>query len=138
MSDPEVGVGGMNHFLLPSGGQSGQLSFRYGLLSMELLINGMLKLGARKEKIQAKLFGGATMNKNLPKIGKSNSAFAIEFLKNEGIKCVSKSLGGARARKIQFIPATGKARQRFVQDFTSPAAANMPEESKITGTVELF
>ncbi len=138
MSDPEFGIGGMNHFLLPSGSQDGPAGIRYGLLSMELLINGLLKLGARKEKIQAKLFGGAAMNKNLPKIGESNSQFALKFLEDEGICCVSKSLGGVRARKIQFIPSTGEARQKFILDYGDKFDNKPTRKMTKGGDVELF
>lgn len=116
LSDPVASVGGMNHFLLPSGDPGDSKNFRYGLYAMEILVNGLLKLGARKSRIEAKLFGGAMMHDGLGRIGAANGAFALQFLGNEGIPCIAKSLGGTMARRIRFVPTTGQAQQIFVQD----------------------
>lgn len=114
LCDQEAKVGGMNHFLLPDASfdNSGQL--RYGLHAMELLINGVLKLGGRRHRLQAKLFGGAMMNARLGTIGRANAAFALRFLESEGIACTGQSLGGTRARRIRFWPASGRAQQMFL------------------------
>ncbi|MEL6639794.1 MAG: chemotaxis protein CheD [Pseudomonadota bacterium] len=111
MYDPDAGVGGMNHFLLAgtSGPRSGDL--RYGVNAMELLINNLLRAGAERHKLQAKLFGGARMTSHARDIGQSNATFAQDFLKQEGIPCISHSLGGEQARRVQFTPSTGAARQ---------------------------
>jgi chemotaxis protein CheD len=113
--DPVVGVGGMNHFLLPDSGPTNGQQFRYGLYAMELLINGLLKKGASKDRLEAKLFGGAAMNDGLGHIGAANGAFAIRFLADEGIRCVAQSLGGSLARRVRFTPTTGQAQQLIVQ-----------------------
>lgn len=116
LSDPEANVGGMNHFLLPGGNPGDSKHFRYGLYAMEILVNALLKLGARKNRLEAKLFGGATMHDGLGRIGAANGAFALQFLSNEGIPCVAKSLGGTQARRVRFLPTVGRAQQIFVQD----------------------
>ncbi|MEJ8561285.1 chemotaxis protein CheD [Yoonia sp. GPGPB17] len=109
--DPDAGVGGMNHFLLAgTGGQRGR-DLRYGVNAMELLINRLLRAGAERHKLRAKLFGGARMTTHARDIGPSNANFAEEFLKQEGIPCISQSLGGEQARRVQFTPTTGAARQ---------------------------
>lgn len=113
--DPVARVGGMNHFLLPDSGPGNGQQFRYGLYAMELLINGLLKKGASKDRLEAKLFGGATMNDGLGRIGAANAAFAQRFLSDEGIRCVAQSLGGTRARRVRFTPTTGHAQQLIVQ-----------------------
>jgi chemotaxis protein CheD len=113
--DPVAGVGGMNHFLLPGNGTEDRQSIRYGLHAMELLINGLLKMGATKPRMQAKLFGGAAMSDGFGRIGEENGIFAQEFLSNEGIGCVAKSLGGTAARRIRYTPTTGYAQQLIVQ-----------------------
>ena len=60
LRDPVSGVGGMNHFLLPgTGSVTGGDATRYGVHLMELLINGLLKQGARRDRLEAKIFGGA-------------------------------------------------------------------------------
>lgn len=125
--DPVAGIGGMNHFLLPGRANKDQMEFRYGLYAMELLINALLKAGAQKQRLEAKLFGGAMMHDGLGQIGESNGSFALEYLRSEGIRCVSSSLGGVRARKIRFTPATGKAKQMLLkQEDMPPIARKIP------------
>ncbi len=115
--DGEVGVGGMNHFLLASGGErENARSLRYGVHAMEMLINDLLKKGARRSALQAKLFGGATMASNLGDIGASNARFAKSFLQTEDIPCVAESLGGSNARRVLFRPALGSVRQMIVEN----------------------
>ena len=115
ISDPIAKVGGMNHFLLPGTNTGDIQSIRYGLYAMELLINGLLKKGASKTRLSAKVFGGASMSDGFGKIGEANGRFALEFLSNEGITCVAQSLGGTHARRIRFTPTTGYAQQLIVQ-----------------------
>ena len=110
--DPEAGVGGMNHFLLPESNAHSSKNIIYGAQAMELLINEMMKKGARKARMQAKLFGGARMVDGLSDVGAANAAFAQTFLQDEGIPCVGKSLGGKTARRLRFWPTTGRATQK--------------------------
>lgn len=107
--DPKVRVGGMNHFMLPEGGAD--TSGRYGSYAMELLINEMIKLGARREHMQAKVFGGGqvmhsftTMN-----VGERNTQFVLDYLHTERISIVSKDVLDIHPRKVCYFPATGKA-----------------------------
>ncbi|MBW0169904.1 MAG: chemoreceptor glutamine deamidase CheD [Hydrogenophaga sp.] len=107
--DPRVRVGGMNHFMLPDGGSD--TSGRYGSYAMELLINEMIKLGARREHMQAKVFGGGqvmhtftTMN-----VGERNTAFVLDYLQTERIAVISKDVLDIHPRKVCYFPATGKA-----------------------------
>lgn len=113
--DPEAGVGGMNHFLLPGDEATSPLVARHGVHLMELLINGLLKKGASRERLHAKLFGGARTMQGLGDIGASNARFAQDFLKREGITVTGGSLGGETGRRIQFWPASGRVRQKLVQ-----------------------
>lgn len=114
MFDPVVHVGGMNHFLLASYGLTHSNDLKYGINAMELLINKVLQAGGDRRRLQAKLFGGARMTEHCHDIGGNNAQFAIDFLTREGIPCVSKSLGGKKARRVQFNPYTGAARQMQV------------------------
>ncbi|SDY38794.1 chemotaxis protein CheD [Citreimonas salinaria] len=116
--DPVRQIGGMNHFLLPYGDSGGGVSMRYGTYAMELLINGLLKKGARKERLEAKVFGGARMNEKLRDIGSSNAAFAKEFLAEENIPIIAESLAGNAARRIRQWPTTGRVRQLLVENPT--------------------
>ena len=109
--DPRAGIGGMNHFLLPDGPDGGAIPMRYGLHAMELLINALLRQGADRATLRAKLFGGAHLQPHLPDIGSRNIAFAQDFLNREGILCIGGSTGGNRARRIRFWPHDGRAQQ---------------------------
>lgn len=108
----------MNHFLLPDGPVGGAAPLRYGLHAMELLINALLRKGADRGALQAKLFGGAHLQPHLPDIGSRNIAFTQDFLRREGIPCIGGSVGGNRARRLRFWPADGRAQQ-----FLLPPAA---------------
>jgi chemotaxis protein CheD len=114
--DPIAGVGGMNHFLLPgedARSHSPEVE-RYGDYLMELLVNGLMKQGGRRDRLEAKLFGGARMTSGLSDIGQKNAEFAERYLQYEGIKLVGKDLGGQRGRRLQYWPVSGRARQSYV------------------------
>lgn len=113
--DAENRVGGMNHFLLANANGNG-VSARYGIHAMELLINGIMKKGAQRANLKAKVFGGAKMSANLSDIGASNAQFVQQFLRDEGIACVSSSVGGNSARRVRFHPTTGSAQQTRVEN----------------------
>ena len=124
--DPRAGVGGMNHFLLAGTGGVRSNDMRYGVNAMELLINQLLRAGADRHNISAKLFGGARMTDHARDIGKSNAAFASDFLAQEGIPCLSQSLGGDQARRVQFTPVTGAARQLQIAGAAPELVAEKP------------
>lgn len=141
LRDAEAGVGGMNHFLLPGdfGGCRNAEAERYGVHLMELLVNGLLKKGARRERLEGKLFGGARMMEGLSDIGAQNAEFAKRFLRNEGIRLVVENLGGTRGRRVEYAPVSGRARQSLLSDqaaaMTAPIA--IPKLAA-AGSVELF
>jgi chemotaxis protein CheD len=98
----------MNHFMLPEGnGDSG----RYGSFAMELLINEMMKRGASKARMEAKIFGGGAVisGMNSLNVGERNTNFVIDYLKLERIPIVSKDVMDVYPRKVCFLPASGKA-----------------------------
>jgi chemotaxis protein CheD len=147
--DPVRGIGGMNHFLLP--GDENQMpdpggtgsSARYGVHAMELLVNALLRRGAKRESLKAKLFGGARMIRGLTDIGEMNAAFAERFLLSEGIPVIGGSLRGNQGRRIQFWPVGGRARQVLLRPdtltvFQAEYQAAAPKMVAQTGTVELF
>ncbi len=106
--DKNRNVGGMNHFLLPDGDDS---SARYGVNAMELLINELLKHGARRGSLEAKIFGGGAVIQGLTSInvGKQNVAFVEHFLNDERIPIVSRDVLDVFPRKVCLYPRTGKA-----------------------------
>ncbi|MFY7866014.1 chemoreceptor glutamine deamidase CheD [Roseateles sp.] len=106
--DRHAQIGGMNHFMLPEGsGDSG----RYGSFAMELLINEMMKRGAAKSRMEAKIFGGGAViaGMNTINVGERNTNFVIDYLKTERIPIVSKDVMDIYPRKVCFLPHSGKA-----------------------------
>jgi chemotaxis protein CheD len=110
--DRLTGLGGMNHFMLPDGGDSGPVSasMRYGGYAMEVLINDLLKAGARREHLEAKVFGGGAVLRGFTamNVGERNAAFVTQFLKTERIPVLAEDLNDIYPRKVYFFPRTGK------------------------------
>ncbi|EGK71226.1 Chemotaxis protein CheD [Methyloversatilis universalis FAM5] len=109
--DPERGIGGMNHFMLPDAG-TGVMSrsARYGAYAMELLVNELIKSGARRSALQAKVFGGGRVMATLANanVGERNAGFVLDYLAQEGIPVVAQDLLDSHARKIYFFPRSGR------------------------------
>ena len=106
--DRRAQVGGLNHFMLPEGsGDNG----RYGSYAMELLINEMLKLGAARSSLEAKIFGGGQVIAGMDtmRVGERNTRFVLDYLRCECIPVVSKDVLDIYPRKVCFLPASGKA-----------------------------
>jgi chemotaxis protein CheD len=127
LHDSADGVGGMNHFMLP--GRLGQEKIyvsnagKYGMFAMELLINEMIKMGAKKKAMIAKVFGGGKVLKSLlgasGGVADSNVTFAMEFLSEEGIPVSSSDVGGTLGRKILFFTEDSRVllkRLSYIQD----------------------
>lgn len=119
--DRVSGIAGMNHFLLPNDG-SGQDnllsdSARYGAYAMEILINHLIKLGARRERLEAKVFGGGNVLKGFTAInvGERNAEFVLEYLKMERIPVVGQDLLDMYPRKVYFFPDTGQVLIRKIK-----------------------
>lgn len=117
--DAAKGIGGMNHILLPEGDPSDNRRTLFGAHSMEVLINELMKVGAVRATLRAKVFGGARMIDTLGRAGQMNGDFAERYLQSEGITIESRSLGGTLARRVEFWPATGRARMRFIEDIAA-------------------
>lgn len=108
------GIGGMNHFMLPDGGGDAgsplNASARYGTYAMEILINQLLKLGARRCNLEAKVFGGGNVLDGLTvaNVGPRNADFVLKFLQTEKIRVVAKDLVDIFPRKVYFFPKNSK------------------------------
>eukprot|EP00581_Thalassiosira_minuscula_P038991 CAMPEP_0184472470 /NCGR_PEP_ID=MMETSP0740-20130409/112283_1 /TAXON_ID=385413 /ORGANISM="Thalassiosira miniscula, Strain CCMP1093" /LENGTH=138 /DNA_ID=CAMNT_0026849131 /DNA_START=40 /DNA_END=453 /DNA_ORIENTATION=- len=94
MWDETAGIGGMNHFLLPGTEDGSAGSMSHGVHAMELLVNGLIQAGARRDKLKVKLLGGAKMFNSRIDIGSKNAEFAMWFVRNEGFELVDCCLGG--------------------------------------------
>ena len=119
--DPQRGVGGMNHFMLPEDTAVGPnewldpavgLATRYGSYAMESLINDLLKLGAARERLEIKLFGGGQILAAMTDVGGRNIRFIRNYLTLEGYGVAAEDLGGTQPRKVVYFPVTGRARLR--------------------------
>ncbi len=110
LRDPVLGLGGMNHFMLPDGDASQGEPARYGSHAMELLINALLKQGARRERLEAKVFGGGNVLKGFVSqpVGTRNAQFVRDYLGAERIPVLAEDLGGIHPRKVCFFPVTGR------------------------------
>lgn len=111
--DENAGVGGLNHFLLPDGGDSTDLlstSGRYGVYAMELLINHIVKLGGARDRLRAKVFGGGNVIKSMTqsKVGDQNVEFVMGYLQNELIPIDAEDVLDIYPRRVNFFPATGR------------------------------
>jgi len=148
--DREKQIGGMNHFMLANGGNtedSNSASAHYGVYAMELLINHLLKLGARRSNMEAKVFGGGRVMTSLwsSQIGERNSDFVVDFLKTEGIPIVAKDLLDIYPRKVYFFPNSGRALvKKLVRLHNDTLVRREKEyearlsEAPVSGEIELF
>ena len=143
--DRERRIGGMNHFMLPEGSDG---SGRYGSYAMELLINQLLKRGASRSTLEAKVFGGGAVIANMTSInvGERNTQFVLDYLRAERIPVVSKDVLDTCARKVCMLPASGKALVKRLAP-TNPAALAAQERAAAEkaapqaaggGSVDLF
>lgn len=149
MYDPVAKVGGMNHFLLPESGVaspsgSGE-SARYGAFAMEQLINGMLRMGAVKQRIEVKVFGGANVINNSSMIGSKNVVFVKEFLKHEGLAIAGEDLGEDYPRRLRFYPNSGrtmmlklKRKEDLLVADEEKKFVEMLKKKPVEGGIELF
>jgi chemotaxis protein CheD len=147
--DRVSGIGGMNHFMLPRCRDEAGVaspSARYGVNAMELLINELIRLGARRSNLEAKVFGGGAVLPVMTSIdvGGMNADFVCAFLREEAIPVLASDLRGTLSRKVKFLPASGRA---FVQGLGRGTRATIEEEARYAerlrelpdgGSVEFF
>ncbi|WP_147694710.1 chemoreceptor glutamine deamidase CheD [Vogesella mureinivorans] len=151
LRDRKTGIAGMNHFMLPDQGSSNSdrlMPARFGTHAMELLINDMLKLGANRSTLEAKVFGGGNVIAGMTtvNIGQRNAGFVRAFLAQENIPIVAEDLGLDVARKIYFFTDTGKVmvkkinpQQTLVQEEESyRRRIDRDTEQKHGGDIDLF
>lgn len=109
--DPQVKAGGMNHFLLPTGSGENAETACYGINAMELLINELMILGDDRERMVARIYGGAHVvgdQLSTSRVGAKNTDFVRKYLTDEGIPILDETLGGGRALRVRVIADTGK------------------------------
>jgi chemotaxis protein CheD len=148
--DTRAGVGGMNHFLLPDAARDlspASRSARYGSFAMEVLINQLIRHGARRQNMEAKLFGGGNVLPELRStgVGESNARFIVEYLRKEGVQVVAQDLLDECARKIYFFPVTGRVLVKKLRNLHNDTVLAREQDYsrrlsnvEVSGDVELF
>ncbi len=147
--DKAKGIGGMNHFMLADSAEAGpnSSSARYGAYAMEILINHLIKLGARRESLEAKVFGGGRVMAALSSsnVGQRNCGFVLDFLRMEGIPVAARDLLDVYPRKVYFFPATGRVLVRKLARLHNDTLVKREREyaarlteTPIAGEIELF
>lgn len=150
--DTISGIGGMNHFMLPDSGAADKdspvsESMRYGTYAMEVLINQLLRNGARRENLEAKIFGGGNVLKSFTTInvGDRNAIFVRKFLKEEGIRVASEDLLDIYPRKVYYFPKTGRVLVKKLKNMHNDtlvkreeAYASKLKVTEVSGEIDLF
>jgi chemotaxis protein CheD len=150
--DSVTGIGGMNHFMLPDSASADKdspvsESMRYGTYAMEVLINQLLRNGARRENLEAKIFGGGNVLKSFTtmNVGDRNAIFVRKFLKEERIRVTSEDLLDIYPRKVYYFPKTGKVLVKKLKNMHNDtlvqreeAYASKLKVSNVGGEIDLF
>ena len=147
--DPKAGIGGMNHFMLPEGDPHNPLSesARYGGYAMEVLLNQLIKMGASRTRLEAKVFGGGAVMRGftMHNVGERNSDFVLEYLDAERIRVVAQDLRDICPRKVYYFPSSGRVLVKKLKQVHNNTIVQREEEygsrlkkSEVSGDVELF
>ena len=146
------GIGGMNHFMLPDSAAADKdspvsESMRYGTYAMEVLINQLLRNGARRENLEAKIFGGGNVLKSFTtmNVGDRNAMFVRKFLKEERIRVTGEDLLDIYPRKVYYFPKTGKVLVKKLKNMHNDTLYKREETyarklktSDMSGEIDLF
>jgi chemotaxis protein CheD len=152
--DPNTGIGGMNHFMLPDNQIHTSKSWentpvstqtRYGNIAMERLINVVLASGCKRENMEIKLFGGGRVLNLSTDIGGKNVNFVKQYLATEGFSAVSEDVGGICPRKVQYFPLTGRVRVKKLNSMHNTTLSDRErkyqeslEKEQVEGKIDLF
>jgi len=149
LRDSTTQIGGMNHFMLPEHGGDPDSplsnSARYGAYAMEVLINNLIGMGARRDKLEAKLFGAGRVMQGMSDIGKRNALFAQHYLRREKIPVLAEDLGNPHPSKIYFFPRTGRVLVKRLKTLKNDTIltrerdhAERLEHLRVSGDADLF
>jgi len=153
--DPKANVGGMNHFMLPEDKSVGPnnwldpavgLATRYGSYAMESLINDLLRLGATRERLEIKLFGGGRILQGMTDVGERNISFIKSYIQLENLRIAAEDMGGTQPRKVIYFPASGRCKlrklppveNRTISHHEQLYLASLGNKAAGGGDVELF
>ncbi|MFZ5482713.1 MAG: chemoreceptor glutamine deamidase CheD [Pseudomonadota bacterium] len=152
--DKNLGIGGMNHFMLPAsdvsdlaGLRAASLSdaTRYGNYAMEHLINEIMRNGGRRQNLEVKVFGGGRIINGMTDVGLANITFVRDYLALEGLTVVAEDVGDIFPRMVMFFPATGVAKVKRLRSLHNNIIVDEEKryidsikKQPVSGDVELF
>ena len=151
--DMRLGIGGMNHFMLPEFKEGSDhwknspvnVAARYGNVAMEKLINTIMSAGGNKKYFEVKIFGGSNLMDISTDIGKLNIDFVKSYIGKEGLKIIADDVGGVYPRKLMYFPSSGIARVKKLRnlhnDTLQKREARYIQELKdvaVKGDIEIF
>lgn len=149
--DKVTGIGGMNHFMLPKNGEEQYgvcaPSARYGVHAMEMLLNELLKRGAQRANLEAKVFGGGNVMSGMhhAKVGAHNADFVLDYIARERLPLAAVDLLDDCARKVYFFPRSGRVLVKKLRTLHNDTVLRREEDylrrlanTHVEGSVELF
>jgi chemotaxis protein CheD len=150
--DTAIGIGGMNHFMLPASSGTGSwksadggASTRYGNFAMEQMINDVLKNGGSRKNLEIKITGGGKILTQMTDIGRKNIEFIEEYVRTEALKVTARDLGDIYPRKVYYTPSTGKMLVKKLRALHNNTIVeretqylNQLKQKPVEGSVELF
>lgn len=152
--DVQLGIGGMNHFMLPmqtehssdKWGSALSSASRYGNWAMEFLINEILKLGGTRRNLEIKVFGGGNVLSNMTDIGERNIAYVKKYIYEENFEMAASDLGDIYPRKVLYFPDTGAVKIRKLRQIQNDTilqrelnySRTLNKSTSAGGSVELF
>jgi chemotaxis protein CheD len=129
MWDERLGIGGMNHFMLPASRFDSGASARYGINAMELLVNALIKKGSQRSDLSVKVFGGAAVLGAVTiDVGRSNGAFVRKFLRDEGLRLVAEDLFGTLPRKVYQFADSGAVKVKYLRTLANDTVVRRERE----------
>ena len=152
--DRVLGIGGMNHFMLPASDVSDLAALkasnlsdatRYGNYAMEHLINEIMRNGGRRQNLEVKIFGGGRIMANMTDVGLANITFVRDYLAMEGLQVTAEDVGDIYPRMVMFFPATGMAKVKRLRSLHNNTIVDEErryidsiKKQPVSGDVELF
>jgi chemotaxis protein CheD len=152
--DRNLGIGGMNHFMLPANLGADPAAWtasgigsatRYGNYAMEHLINGIMRNGGRRETLEVKIFGGGRIMENMTDVGMRNIAFVRDYLKAERLQVLAEDVGDIFPRMLVYFPQSGRVKVKRLRSLHNNVIAAQEKkyidsvaEEPVSGEIELF
>lgn len=140
--DSAAGIGGMNHFMLPyeadPPARDVATAMRYGAYAMEVLLKALLKAGARRDRLEAKVFGGGAVltNMTMLNIGERNAAFVLHYLQEVQVRVLAHDLRGNLPRRINYFPANGRVTMRKLSQQNDAVLVRQDEQRLVQALLE--